>query len=79
MDGNASQNEIQRNGGEFFWMQAHHAFEQNCESVYFAMLDELDEGTAFLKTSEKASQSPAQGFWLDLDEDGINLPSDWYL
>lgn len=75
----AKQNEIPRNGGEFFWMQAHSAIENEVESMYFAMLDELDEATAFLKTAEDSLQSPAQAYWLNLDVDGFNLPSDWYL
>lgn len=43
------------------------------------MLDEVDEGTAFMKTAENAEQSPAQEFWLNLDADGYDLPSDWYM
>lgn len=79
MDANAPQNEIPRDGGNFFWMQAYGAMQLNTEAMYFAMLDELDEATAFFKTSENNSQSPAQEYWLNLDEDGYDLPSDWYL
>jgi len=72
-------NQIPRNGGDFFWMQAYGAANQQVESFYFAMFDEVDEGTAFFKTAENASQSPAQEYWLNLDADGFQLPSDWYL
>ncbi len=68
MDG-APQNEIPRDGGNFFWMQAQGALNHNMESMYFAMLDEVDESTAFFKTAENASQAPAQGYWLNLDAD----------
>ncbi len=78
-DASTQQNQIPRDGGHFFWMQAHGAIQENCESLYFAMLDELDEATAFFKTAEQASQSPSQGYWLNLDADGYDLPSDWYL
>ncbi len=27
----------------------------------------------------KREDAPEQGFWLTLDADGENLPSDWYL
>jgi hypothetical protein len=47
--------------------------------MYIAMLDEVDEGTAMFKTAENSSMSPAQEYWLNLDADGYDLPSDWYL
>jgi len=73
------QNQIPRNGGNFFWMQAHGAINNGLESMYFAMFDEVDEGTAFFKTAENSEQAPAQEYWLNLDADGYDLPSDWYL
>jgi len=72
-------NHIPRNGGNFFWMQAYGAVNNNAESLYFAMFDEVDEGTAFFKTAENSDQAPAQEYWLNLDADGYELPSDWYL
>ena len=75
----APKNQIPRNGGNFFWMQVSGAMSKNAETFYFAMFDEVDESTAFFKTAENASQSPAQEYWLNLDEDGYTLPSDWYL
>jgi len=78
-DGEAPQNHYPRDGGNLFWMQVKGAMENNVESFYFAMLDEVDEGTAYFKTAENSEQAPAQGFWLNLDADGYNLPSDWYL
>lgn len=78
-NGNSQMNQIPRDGGNFFWLQAYGAVKNNVESVYFAMLDEVDESTAFFKTAENSSMSPAQENWLNLDADGYNLPSDWYL
>ena len=78
-NGNSPMNHIPREGGNFFWLQAYGAVKNNVESVYFAMLDEVDESTAFFKTAENSSQAPAQENWLNLDADGYDLPSDWYL
>lgn len=75
----APQNQIPRNGGNFFWMQAYGALNKNIESLYFAMFDEVDEATAMFKTAENSSMSPAQEYWLNLDADGYDLPGDWYL
>jgi hypothetical protein len=44
-----------------------------------AMFDEVDEGTAILKAAPHRKDAPDQGFWLTLDADGAELPSDWYL
>lgn len=78
-NGSSPMNQIPRDGGNFFWLQAYGAVKNNVESVYFAMLDEVDESTALFKTAENSSMSPAQENWLNLDADGYNLPSDWYL
>jgi hypothetical protein len=78
-NGTSPKNQIPRNGGNFFWMQVTGAMSKNIETFYFAMFDEVDESTAFFKTAENASQSPAQEYWLNLDADGYSLPSDWYL
>jgi hypothetical protein len=44
-----------------------------------AMFDEVNEGTAVLKVASKRTDAPEQGYWLTLDADGQDLPSDWYL
>ncbi|MEN8156289.1 MAG: T9SS type A sorting domain-containing protein [Bacteroidota bacterium] len=72
-------NQIPRDGGDFFWMQVVGAYNNHFKTYYFAMLDELDESTAFFKTAENSAQAPAQQYWLNLDADGTTLPSDWYL
>ncbi len=78
-EGTWQQNQIPRNGGEFFWTQASRAVSANAKSVYIAMFDEVDEGTAMYKLAESEADVPSQGYWLTLDADGYDLPSDWYL
>lgn len=78
-EGSWQQNQIPRDGGNFFWTQATRVVSANAKSVYIAMFDEVDEGTAMYKLSETADDVPAQGYWLTLDADGYDLPSDWYL
>jgi hypothetical protein len=72
-------NQIPRLKGEFLWRQAYNAKVAGAKVLKIAMFDEVDEGTAILKVVSKRSQAPEQGFWLTLDADGADLPSDWYL
>ena len=44
-----------------------------------AMFDEVNESRAVFKLAPKPQDAPKQGFWLTLDADGEDLPSDWYL
>ena len=43
------------------------------------MFDEVNEGTAIFKAAWHRKDAPDQGYWLTLDADGQELPSDWYL
>ncbi|MES1180663.1 MAG: glycoside hydrolase family 71/99-like protein, partial [Verrucomicrobiota bacterium] len=72
-------NQIQRNGGAFYWRQAYNAVRSGCTMLYGAMFDEVDEGTAMYKLAPTAAQLPAQGAFVPLNADGYNLGSDWYL
>ena len=49
MKKDAPQNMISRLGGRFFWKQVKGAVDAGAESLYLAMFDEIDEGTAFFK------------------------------
>lgn len=49
MKKDAPQNMIPRLGGRFFWKQVKGAVDAGVESLYLAMFDEIDEGTAFFK------------------------------
>ena len=72
-------NQIPRNRGEFFWRQAYNAKTAGAVALKIAMFDEVNEGTAVFKVASKRGETPDQGFWLTLDADGADLPSDWYL
>lgn len=75
----AQGNQISRDGGRFFWRQVRRALEAGAETLYIAMFDEVDEGTAIYKVAATRADAPDQGFWLTLDADGFDLPSDAYL
>jgi hypothetical protein len=72
-------NQIPRLAGEFLWRQAYNAKMAGASVLKIAMFDEVDEGTAIFKVASRRSEAPNQGFWLTLDADGQELPSDWYL
>lgn len=46
-------NQIPRNKGEFFWQQVAGAKMSGAESLYLAMFDEIDEGTALFKCQKE--------------------------
>jgi hypothetical protein len=72
-------NQIPRNRGEFLWRQAYNAKMAGATALKIAMFDEVNEGTAVFKAASHRQDAPDQGFWLTLDADGADLPSDWYL
>jgi hypothetical protein len=76
---NSRKNQIPRLGGEFLWRQAYNAKMAGAKVLKIAMFDEVDEGTAIFKVASHRKDAPDQGFWLTLDADGADLPSDWYL
>lgn len=73
------QNQIPRSKGEFLWRQAVNARNSGARLLKIAMFDEVNEGTAMFKAAPHRSDAPDQGYWLTLDADGVDLPSDWYL
>jgi hypothetical protein len=72
-------NQIPRNGGSFYWRQIYNAVRSDCTMIYGAMFDEVDEGTAMYKLAPTSAQVPAQGSFVPLNVDGVQLGSDWYL
>jgi hypothetical protein len=72
-------NQIPRLGGRFLWRQAYNARTAGAVSVKIAMFDEVNEGTAILKEVSLRRDAPEPGYWLTLEADGEELPSDWYL
>jgi hypothetical protein len=75
----SEKNRIPRNRGEFLWRQAYNAKVAGATVLKIAMFDEVNEGTAIFKAAAKRQDAPDQGYWLTLDADGADLPSDWYL
>ena len=63
---------IPRRKGEFFWRQLAIFKELGMRTVFIAMFDEVDEGTAIYKV---ADQTPVGKHFVTYD----GLPSDWYL
>ncbi len=75
-------NQIPRDGGKFIWAQAKTAEEKlgvGKTTLFIAMFDEYDEGTAIAKAAENQMQIPTDQYFLTLDADGYNLTSDFYL
>ncbi|MDN5288493.1 MAG: hypothetical protein JWR38_4767 [Mucilaginibacter sp.] len=77
--GNSPFNQIPRRGGAFYWHQSYNVLSAGVNMVYIAMFDEVDEGTAMYKLAPTATQKPLHGKFISADQDGIPLPSDWYL
>jgi hypothetical protein len=75
----AAENQTPRRGGRFYWRQAYNAVDIGATMLYGAMFDEVDEATAIFKASPRRSMAPTDPYWLTLDADGYDLPSDWYL
>jgi hypothetical protein len=72
-------NQIPRNGGSFFWHQFARFEGLGPQFIYVAMFDEVDESTAIFKAATAQNQLPTTGQFLHLAQDGISLPSNWYL
>ncbi|GBE78549.1 hypothetical protein SCP_0114380 [Sparassis crispa] len=74
-------NDIPRRGGRFLWRQLYNARRNGIRIIYGAMWDEYDEGTAFLPVVPHQNQLPVLDNYkfMALDEDGLELPSDWYM
>ena len=68
----AGASNVPRRRGEFLWEQFHKLSELGVDSVYVAMFDEMDEGTAIFKIT---SAPPTQGHFVGYE----GMPSNWYL
>lgn len=64
--------QIPRRGGRFLWEQFCALARFQADTVYVAMFDEVDEGTAIFKVT---SSPPREGHFVGYE----GLPSDWYL
>ncbi|OJT09971.1 hypothetical protein TRAPUB_13552 [Trametes pubescens] len=74
-------NDAPRKGGHFMWRQLVNAKRHGVRTVYGAMWDEYDEGTAFMPVVSHKRQLPVLEThrFMALDEDGFDLPPDWYM
>lgn len=72
-------NQAPRQAGAFLWDQALHARQNGCQNLYFAMLDEYDEGTALLNAATDYTMIPTDAYFLTYAADGRWLSSDFYL
>ncbi|MBI4578028.1 MAG: DUF4214 domain-containing protein [Planctomycetes bacterium] len=72
-------NQIPRRGGAFYWRQVYNVARLGSGTMFGAMFDEVDEGTAMFKIAPTRAEQPVEGKFVPLDVDGLSLPSDWYL
>jgi hypothetical protein len=78
-DPSSPENPTPRQGGTFLWHQAYNAKTIGAPAIKIAMFDEVNESTSIFKVAATRKDAPDQGYWLTLDADGYQLPSDWYL
>ncbi len=74
-----SPNDAPRNAGELMWRQARNIKSLGVNSMYFAMFDEYDEGTAIMKAATDWSMIPTDQYFLTTSADGIWCSSDLQL
>ena len=79
MNPGAPSNAIPRRGGRFYWQQVERALQAGSTTLYAAMFDEVDEGTAMFKVAPSPDAAPQGVPVVTLDADGERLPSDFYL
>lgn len=73
-------NSIPRQSGEFLWRQAKMYAKAGIRGGYFAMFDEYDEGTAYMKAAADSRDIPTgEQYFQTLCADGQWLSSDFYL
>jgi len=73
-------NKNPRDGGNYLWKQVYEVCKLQNKFMYVAMFDEIDEGTAMYKMAETQQDCPVvDPLLVPLNEDGYDLPSDWYL
>jgi len=72
-------NLIPRQGGRFYWRQLYNSVDMGATSLMTAMFDEVDEATAIIPIAANSSRVPTTGQFLHLQQDGEQLPADWYL
>ena len=72
-------NAYPRMAGEFVWRQAIANKQLDVDSIYFAMFDEYDEGTAYMKGAADSFEIPEKDYFVTYAADGKWLSNDYYL
>ncbi len=74
-------NLMPRNQGSFFWRQLYNVKNTGINSLYVAMFDEFDEGTAIAKAADSYFSVPTNQTqkMVTMSTDGTYLSSDFYL
>ncbi|HSZ72193.1 MAG TPA: carbohydrate-binding protein, partial [Cytophagaceae bacterium] len=72
-------NAIPRQAGDFSWNQALNIKSIGVQNMYFAMMDEYDEGTAIMKAATDYFMIPTDQYFVTTSADGIWTSSDFYL
>jgi hypothetical protein len=75
----ALRNQTPRRCGNFLWEQGQSRLAAGAESMFIAMFDEVDEATAVMPVVARKDNLPLGTNLIALDEDGCDLPADWYL
>lgn len=72
-------NQIPRRCGQLIKRQIDNLLKLKINSLYVAMFDEVDEATAMFPVETGSGRLPAGAKMVYLNQDGCDLPSDWYL
>ncbi|MCC7505926.1 MAG: T9SS type A sorting domain-containing protein [Saprospiraceae bacterium] len=72
-------NLIPRDKGNFFWRQAYNIRDLGIPSMYIAMFDEYDEGTAIAPAADSYLKTPVDQYFLTYSADGEYCSPDFYL
>ena len=72
-------NAFPRREGTFLWHQAYNVRTLNIPSVYIAMFDEYDEGTAIAPAADSYLSVPIDQYFLTYSADGTYIAPDFYM
>jgi hypothetical protein len=72
-------NYIPRRCGAFLWHQVSALLAAGVDTLYAAMFDEVDEGTALFPVETRMDKLPIGANMVFLNQDGCALPDDWYM
>jgi len=71
--------QIPRRGGDFLMHQVNNLLSLGITTVYAAMFDEADEGTALFKAETKKARLPRGARMVHLNRGGYTLPEGYYM